>query len=87
MVGVSWRPEGDDIANVCVGDLVAPDTDRDPLVVGEIDGEIAPVERLSALGRTEVLSNHQPGVSGHLFSSRLSPLRPSRFYVVAWKRK
>jgi len=81
MVGGAGTAEHDDVAYVRTWYLVAPDPDRDPLLVGDVNRQVTPVEWLTAVGWTEVLADYEARVSlGHVSSFAdhpSTPLHPS----------
>lgn len=59
----------DHVADVCVRDVFASNPDRNPLLVRQIDGEIAPVEWLAAVRRAKVFPHDKTRLSlRHRFS-------------------
>jgi hypothetical protein len=76
LVGVSWTSKDDDVSDIGPWHLVAPDADRYPLIIRDVDDEITPVEWLGTVRGPEVLPDHQTGMSlGHV--SSFEPLSPS----------
>jgi hypothetical protein len=84
MVGVTGQSEDHDVTNFGAGHLVTPDPERDPLLVGDIHGEVTPVQRVSTRWGPKVLSDHQPFLSLWHVSSFAehpnSPLRRSFYF-------